>query len=85
MARYTFAMMAGGAPHRRGHLSRALARERVQSAWHINLVRFCGVSAFFALFIVSGAVLRLPGWTGNLGLFMAYWLVAAALFWRGGA
>jgi Flp pilus assembly protein TadB len=55
-------------------LSRALARERVQSARHINLVRVCGVSAFFALFVVLDGVLCLPGWTGNLGLFTACWL-----------
>ena len=76
-------MMAEETPTAVDTLSRALARERVQSARHINLVRLCGVSAFFALFIVLGVVLRLPGWTGNLGLFTAYWLVAAALFWVG--
>ena len=83
VARYTSAMMAEETPTAVDTLSRALARERVQSARHINLVRVCGVSAFFALFIVLGVVLRLPGWTGNLGLFTAYWLVAAALFWAG--
>jgi signal transduction histidine kinase len=76
-------MMAEEIPTAVETLSRALARERVQSARHINLVRVCGVSAFFVLFIVLGVVLRLPGWTGNLGLFTAYWLVAAALFWAG--
>ena len=70
-------MMAEEIPTAVETLSRALARERVQSARHINLVRVCGVSAFFVLFIVLGVVLRLPGWTGNLGLFTAYWLVAA--------
>ena len=76
-------MMAEETPTAVDTLSRALARERVQSARHINLVRVSGVSAFFALFIVLGVVLRLPGWTGNLGLFTAYWLVAVALFWAG--
>ena len=76
-------MMAEETPTAVDTLSRALARERVQSARHINLVRVSGVSAFFALFIVLGLVLRLPGWTGNLGLFTAYWLVAVALFWAG--
>ena len=82
-ARYTLAMMAEEIPTAVETLSRALARERVQSARHINLVRVCGVSAFFALFVVLDGVLCLPGWTGNLGLFRACWLVAVALFWAG--
>lgn len=64
-------------------LSRALARERVQSARRVNLLRFWGVSAFFALFLVLGPVLRVPGWSGNLHLFAVYWVVTAALFWSG--
>src|SRR5262245_15034667 len=61
-------------------LSRELARERVQSAHRINLLRFWGVSAFFALFLLLGGLLRLPAWTGNLGLFAVYWVVTFALF-----
>ncbi len=64
-------------------LSRELARERIQSVRRVNLLRFWGVSAFFALFLLLGGVLRLPAWTGNLGFFAAYWLVTAALFWAG--
>src|SRR5262245_56959358 len=61
-------------------LSRELARERIQSAHRINLVRFWGVSAFFALFLLLGGLLQLPAWTGNLGLFAVYWVVTFALF-----
>src|SRR5262245_36036401 len=61
-------------------LSRELARERIQSAHRINLLRFWGVSAFFALFLLLGGLLRLPAWTGNLGLFAVYWVVTFALF-----
>lgn len=61
-------------------LHRELARERIQSARRINLLRLCGVSAFFALFLVLGGILRLPAWTGNLDLFAGYWAVTVALF-----
>ncbi len=62
-------------------LHRELFDERIQSARRINLLRFLGVSAFFALFLVLGGVLRLPAWTGNLELFTAYWLITSAVFW----
>jgi len=62
-------------------LHRELTQERLQSARRMNLLRFLGVSAFFALFLVLGGVLRLPAWTGNLHLFTAYWLTAAVVFW----
>src|SRR5262245_53615658 len=61
-------------------LSRELARERIQSAHRINLLRFWGVSLFFALFLLLGGVLRLRAWTGNLRLFAAYWVVTLILF-----
>ena len=61
-------------------LHRELGRERIQSARRIALLRFWGVSAFFVLFLILGGILRLPAWTGNLGLFTAYWLVTAAVF-----
>ena len=35
-------------------LHRELTQERIQSARRINLVRFWGVSAFFALFALGG-------------------------------
>jgi signal transduction histidine kinase/ActR/RegA family two-component response regulator len=58
-----------------------LTRERVQSARRINLVRLWGVSGFFALFLVLGGVLRLPAWTGNLGIFTVYWAITVLVFW----
>jgi signal transduction histidine kinase/CheY-like chemotaxis protein len=46
----------------------------------INLLRLWGVSAFFALFLLLGGLLRLPAWTGNLGLFAVYWAITIAVF-----
>lgn len=71
----------GSAPVAPDALHRELARERIQSAHRINLVRLWGVSAFFALFLVLGGLLRLRAWTGNLDLFAIYWAITAALFW----
>jgi len=61
-------------------LHRELTQERIQSARRINLVRFWGVSAFFALFLLLGGVLQLPAWTGNLRIFAVYWVITAAVF-----
>ncbi|OLC00762.1 MAG: hypothetical protein AUH30_01785 [Candidatus Rokubacteria bacterium 13_1_40CM_68_15] len=61
-------------------LHRELTQERIQSARRINLVRVWGVSAFFALFLVLGGLLRLPAWTGNLDLFAIYWLITVAVY-----
>ncbi|PWU25554.1 MAG: hypothetical protein C5B48_00740 [Candidatus Rokuibacteriota bacterium] len=58
-----------------------LVHERLRSLHTINLVRFSGVTAFFALFLLLGGLLHLPAWTGNLGLFSIYWSVTAAVFW----
>ena len=38
----------------------ALAAERVRTARLLNLFRFVGVSTFFALAVLMGAVLRHP-------------------------
>src|SRR5262245_24271573 len=64
-------------------LSRELARERIQSARRINLLRFWGVSAFFALFLVLGGLFRMPAWMGNFGLFAVYWVITVAVFYAG--
>src|SRR5262252_9361852 len=64
-------------------LSRELAGERIQSARRISALRLFGVSAFFALFLVLGGLLRIPAWMGNLGLFAVYWLIALWVFWAG--
>jgi signal transduction histidine kinase/CheY-like chemotaxis protein len=61
-------------------LHRELAQERLRGLRTINLLRAWGVSAFFALFLVLGGLLRLPAWTGNLGLFAIYWIIAGGAF-----
>lgn len=61
-------------------LQRELARERLKNARRTNAVRFWGVSAFFLLFLVLGGLLRLPAWSGNLGLFTLYWLATTVIF-----
>ncbi|PYM92899.1 MAG: hypothetical protein DME08_20065 [Candidatus Rokuibacteriota bacterium] len=38
------------------------------------------MSAFFALFLVLGGLLRLPAWTGNLDLFAIYWTITVAVY-----
>jgi adenylate cyclase len=60
--------------------ARALAEERRQNGLRLGWLRFIGVSGFFVLTLVLGALAD-PGWYGNLGLFAAYWLIAAALLW----
>lgn len=57
-----------------------MARERLKNARRTNAVRFWGVSAFFLLFLVLGGRLRLPEWSGNLGLFTLYWLATTVIF-----
>jgi adenylate cyclase len=61
----------------------ALAAERVRTARLFNLFRFAGVSAFFALSLLMGLVLRNPDWVSDWTLFTAYWLAAGALVWLG--
>jgi hypothetical protein len=47
-------------------LHHLLELERLRGVRRINMLRFWGVSAFFALFLLLGGVLRLPAWQGNL-------------------
>lgn len=62
----------------------ALADERLRSARLFTLGRFAGVSAFFALTLVMGLVLRRPGWTdNNWRAFAVYWAGAGLVFWLG--
>ena len=61
-------------------LHRELERERTRFTHYINLVRFSGVTAFFALFLVLGGLWQLPAWQGNLKLFAVYWAFTAAAF-----
>ena len=72
-------MTAEATPVAPDALHRELTQERIQSARRINLVRFWGVSAFFALFLFLGGVLELPAWTGNLRIFAVYWVITAAV------
>jgi signal transduction histidine kinase len=64
-------------------LVRALAEERLINARRINLIRFWGITFFFALFVLLGWVLGLRTWQGNLGYFAPYWIVTALLFIAG--
>src|SRR5213078_4987279 len=73
-------MTADATPVALDALHRELTQERIQSARRINLVRLWGVSAFFALFLVLGGLLRLPAWTGNLDLFAIYWTITVAVY-----
>lgn len=59
---------------------RALAVERARNARLLNSVRFFGVSAFYALFVVLGGILRRPEWQGNLGIFSAYFVLSAGIY-----
>src|SRR4029453_9189628 len=61
--------------------ARALAEERLHNGRRICWLRFIGVSGFLLLTVVLGTVAD-PGWYGNLWLFGAYWLIAAALLWH---
>ncbi len=62
-------------------LHHLLELERLRGVRRINVLRFWGVSAFFALFLLLGGVLGLPAWQGNLRVFCIYWALAAAVFW----
>ena len=64
-------------------LHRELVHEQLRGVRRINLLRFTGVSAFFALFILLGGVLGMPAWTGNLAVFGLYWAIAAIVFSAG--
>ncbi len=58
----------------------ALARERLASVRRLHAVRFGGVSAFFALYLVLGGALGMRAWQGNLRLFAVYWSVSLVLW-----
>jgi adenylate cyclase len=69
------------APDATDAFARALAEERLQNGHRLCWLRFIGVSGFFALTVALG-LLADPSWRGNVGLFAAYWLLAAVLLWR---
>ena len=64
-----------------GALHREIARERLRGVRRVNLLRLWGVSAFLALFLALGGMLRMPGWTGSIPFLTVYWLVAVTVFW----
>jgi signal transduction histidine kinase len=64
-------------------LEAALDGERLRNARRINLMRFVGVSCFFALFVFLALVLDLKTWQGNLHFFAPYWVVTACLYLAG--
>src|SRR5262245_47604729 len=64
-------------------LHRELVHEQLRGLRRLNLLRFVGVSTFFALFILLGGVLGMPAWTGNLAVFGVYWAIAAIVFSAG--
>jgi adenylate cyclase len=69
------------APDPSDAFARALAAERLENGRRICWLRFVGVVGFLTLSIVLGLTAD-PGWLGNLWLFAAYAMVAAALLWR---
>jgi signal transduction histidine kinase len=71
------------APSMTDVLAAALDGERLRNARRINLIRFVGVSCFFALFVLLALVLELKTWQGNLHFFAPYWVVTAGLFLAG--
>jgi adenylate cyclase len=58
----------------------ALSEERLHNGRRLSWLRFIGVSGFFVLTVVLGAVAD-PSWYGNLSLFALYWAIAAVLLW----
>jgi adenylate cyclase len=61
-------------------LERALAAERLRNARRGALLRLVAVSAFLAVMLVFGLVLRVPPWGSFLDLLAVYWMVAVGLF-----
>src|SRR5262245_18653075 len=64
-------------------LHRELVHEQLRGVRLINILRFWGVSTFFALFILLGGILGMPAWTGNLAVFGVYWAIATIVFSAG--
>src|SRR4051812_25462484 len=58
---------------------RALGEERQLNARRINALRCVSVSLFFALHLVLAYGFGLHEWTGNLGIFLGYWVAALLL------
>ena len=67
-------------PALRAGVEAALESERAANTRLLNTLRFAGVSAFFALFVVLGVGMGLPAWQGNLGVFAVYFGVSGLAF-----
>ena len=63
-----------------GIFDRAWATEKILTARRLNLIRFGGVSIFFALHLVLGVLIDPRAWGGNLGAFACYWMASAAIY-----
>mgnify|MGYP003704863637 CR=1 FL=1 len=61
-------------------LARALARERLDSARRLNILRLVGVSAFFALHLVFGLGLGQSDWRNGLPAIGTYCVLALIVF-----
>jgi class 3 adenylate cyclase len=75
---------AAGGGHTTDALEAALAAERLRIGRFFGRFRFAGVTAFFALSVEMGLVLRRPTWAFNdWWLFTGYWLASAGSLWAG--
>jgi adenylate cyclase len=63
---------------------RALLAERRRNVRIGSWVRFVSVSAFLALVVICGVLLRLPGWQGHLHVLVPYWALSLAVLAFGG-
>jgi adenylate cyclase len=62
----------------------SLAVERIRNARRLNWLRFIGISLNLALNLAVARGLGWQSWRGDLTVFVAYWLVSAALLALGG-
>ena len=60
---------------------RALAEERRLNVRRLGLLRFVAVSAFLALFLLLGGVLRITYWQAPIPVFAGYWVVVGLSAW----
>src|SRR5438876_10507661 len=62
---------------------RALEAERRLNVRRVGWLSFAVISAFFALYLFLGVVLRIPYWAGLPRLFGIYWILVAVFLWAG--
>ena len=63
------------------HILQAVHKEQISSLVPLNRIRFWGVSSVVALYVILEFVLVSPNWSGFLPLLVAYWFVAAGVFY----